>query len=70
MLILPVQRITRYVLLIQQALKNSEKSSDDYNLLITANERMKSICKDIDEGKNGLLKYRSLINISAYQQQY
>ncbi len=34
MLILPVQRITRYHLLLQEALKNTDRSSHDFMFLV------------------------------------
>lgn len=49
MLILPVQRITRYVLLLGEALKNTEASAEDYADLQRAAKHLNEACARLED---------------------
>jgi len=50
-LILPIQRIPRYVLLIQELLKNTPEDHEDYNGLSQALKEMRSVAEFLNEEK-------------------
>ena len=42
-LVLPIQRIPRYILLLQEILKYTSGNHGDYNVLVTVLQKMKQI---------------------------
>eukprot|EP01084_Bolivina_argentea_P237312 398855_1 len=53
-LILPVQRVPRYILLLRDLLKNTEETSDDYGLIQEAVGMIKDITLILNERKRAI----------------
>jgi len=56
-LILPVQRIMRYVMLFEELLKFTKKTHPDCNNIEVAHERFKSMADFINLSKNNSVKF-------------
>jgi len=50
-LILPVQRVTRYVLLLQDLLKNTETTHPDYSNIVQALDMVRRLSAEVNEAK-------------------
>lgn len=50
-LILPVQRVTRYVLLLQDLLKNTETTHPDYGNIVQALDMVRRLSAEVNEAK-------------------
>eukprot|EP01080_Neovahlkampfia_damariscottae_P010376 gene10376-2905_t len=51
LIILPVQRLPRYILLLRELIKNTDKSHVDYQNLISAKLKIEQVTKEINEKK-------------------
>eukprot|EP01101_Sappina_pedata_P004589 TRINITY_DN1983_c0_g2_i1.p1 TRINITY_DN1983_c0_g2~~TRINITY_DN1983_c0_g2_i1.p1 ORF type:complete len:734 (-),score=238.21 TRINITY_DN1983_c0_g2_i1:35-2236(-) len=65
LLILPIQRIPRYVLLINELLKHTEESHTDFPNLKQALKDMEDLAKHIDEEKHAIDQRLRLVAIHA-----
>jgi len=59
-LILPVQRIPRYVLLLKAVLKHTEKRNPDYDLVSRAMQKMEAVGNNINERRRMFEKKRAM----------
>ncbi len=48
-LILPIQRIPRYNLLLEDLIKHTPEQHVDYGLLVQASEKMKAVANDLNQ---------------------
>jgi hypothetical protein len=51
LLILPVQRLPRYVLLLRELIKNTDENHVDFNNLVSAKRKIEEVTKEINENK-------------------
>eukprot|EP01132_Coremiostelium_polycephalum_P009995 gene9995-12256_t len=51
LLIMPIQRVPRYILLLEQMVKNTDKSSPDFQNLNKALSKMKELASDMNENR-------------------
>ncbi len=66
LLIMPVQRIPRYVLLLKDLLKNTDDTHRDWPHLQRAVERMQETAEDINEKKRDAENLNQLLKIAAH----
>eukprot|EP01084_Bolivina_argentea_P249898 418495_1 len=62
-LILPVQRVPRYILLLKDLLNNTEKSSNDYKDIRDAVEMINDITREINDRKRKIENLSQLLQI-------
>jgi len=63
LLIIPIQRIPRYVLLLEQILKKTRKSHPDYNDLEAATQMLKDTAAEINKKKGESMKFQEIIDL-------
>lgn len=63
LLIIPIQRIPRYVLLLEQIHKKSRKSHPDYNDLESAIQKLKDTAADINKKKGESMKLQAVMDL-------
>eukprot|EP00005_Dracoamoeba_jomungandri_P012987 CAMPEP_0174275514 /NCGR_PEP_ID=MMETSP0439-20130205/59805_1 /TAXON_ID=0 /ORGANISM="Stereomyxa ramosa, Strain Chinc5" /LENGTH=908 /DNA_ID=CAMNT_0015367625 /DNA_START=2226 /DNA_END=4952 /DNA_ORIENTATION=- len=52
-LIKPVQRICKYPLLLRELIKHTDKTHNDYEMLIEASKKIESVCNFINDAQKG-----------------
>lgn len=63
LLIMPIQRIPRYVLLLEDLLKATPEGHCDRDLLISSLAQVRSVAAEINEKKRGVENFQTLVEI-------
>ncbi|EGC36722.1 hypothetical protein DICPUDRAFT_46997 [Dictyostelium purpureum] len=64
-LIMPIQRLPRYILLLQDLLKNTKETHTDYNDLSIALKKMKDVAEYVNEKKREAENLNQVLNIQS-----
>lgn len=64
-LIMPMQRITKYPLLLRELLKLSEEGSKDYKCLVEAEQKMKDIVLEANEQTRKVENVNRLMDVQV-----